>query len=137
MLVVPTAEELPAKLEPLREYNGDKLLVALDPDDPEGLALEVGYRLARARVLMARAGTRAWTAPRCTTWSSARVHAMEDVRRSRASSPGPRPNIDRAYELVEEMAARVRGHLAEVDALVLAGSADADAAPADDDQLEL
>ena len=26
VLVVPTAEELPAKLEPLREYNGDKLL---------------------------------------------------------------------------------------------------------------
>ena len=32
MLVVPTEEELPAKLEPLREYNGDKLVVALDPD---------------------------------------------------------------------------------------------------------
>ena len=29
----PTEDELPAKLEPLREYNGDKLLVALDPDD--------------------------------------------------------------------------------------------------------
>ena len=32
VLVVPTEEELPAKLEPLREYNGDKLVVALDPD---------------------------------------------------------------------------------------------------------
>ena len=32
VLVVPTDEELPAKLEPLREYNGDKLVVALDPD---------------------------------------------------------------------------------------------------------
>ena len=33
VLVVPTEEEVPAKLEPLREYNGDKLVVALDPDD--------------------------------------------------------------------------------------------------------
>ena len=56
-----------------------------------------------------------------------------------ASSPAPRPNIDKAYELVEAMAARVRGHLAEIDALVLAGPrgrADA-AARATDDQLEL
>ena len=30
------ADELPARLEPLREYNGDKLLVALDPDDRTG-----------------------------------------------------------------------------------------------------
>ena len=32
VLVVPTDEELPAKLEPLREYNGDKMVVALDPE---------------------------------------------------------------------------------------------------------
>src|SRR5918999_5315118 len=49
VLVVPTEEELPAKLEPLREYNGDKLVVALDPEDPAGLALELGYRLPPGR----------------------------------------------------------------------------------------
>ena len=32
LLVVPTEAELPAKLEPLREYNGDKIVVALDPE---------------------------------------------------------------------------------------------------------
>ena len=32
VLVVPTEAELPAKLEPLREYNGDKMVVALDPE---------------------------------------------------------------------------------------------------------
>ena len=53
VLVVPTGEELPAKLEPLREYNGDKLVVALDPDGGT-LPLELAYRLARARVLMQR-----------------------------------------------------------------------------------
>ena len=53
VLVVPTEEEVPAKMQALREYNGDKLVVALDPE-AGSLALEVGYRLARARVLMKR-----------------------------------------------------------------------------------
>ena len=53
LLVVPTEEELPAKVEPLREYNGDKIVVALDPETGT-LALELAYRLARARVLMKR-----------------------------------------------------------------------------------
>ena len=53
VLVVPTEDEVPAKLEPLREYNGDKLVVALDPESGT-LPLELGYRLARARVLMKR-----------------------------------------------------------------------------------
>ena len=48
VLVVPAADEVPATLEPLREYNGDKLVVALDPDAGT-LPLELGYRLARAR----------------------------------------------------------------------------------------
>ena len=56
VLVVPTESEIPARLQPLREYNGDKLVVALDPDEPTGVALELGYRLARARVLMGRGG---------------------------------------------------------------------------------
>ena len=50
LLVVPTEGELPAKLEPLREYSGDKLVVALDPD--------AGTLAARAR-LPAGARTRA------------------------------------------------------------------------------
>ncbi len=37
VLVVPSEDELPARLQPLREYNGDKLLVVLDPDEDSGL----------------------------------------------------------------------------------------------------
>ena len=122
VLVVPTAEELPAKLEPLREYNGDKLLVALDPDDPDGLALEVGYRLARARVLMARGGQEGVDGAAVHDVVERALHAMDDVRKVKSQLTGAKTGIDRAYEVVEEMAARVRAHLAEVDALVLAAS---------------
>jgi hypothetical protein len=137
VLVVPTADELPAKLEPLREYNGDKLLVALDPADPEGLTLEVGYRLARARVLMSQGAGEGVDGAAVHDVVERAVNAMEDVRRVKSQLTGAKTNIDRAYELVDELAARVRAHLAEVDALVLAGSADGDAPPPDDDQLEL
>ncbi|MGH2804791.1 MAG: hypothetical protein ACRDL4_17360, partial [Thermoleophilaceae bacterium] len=54
VLVVPTEAEIPARLQGLREYNGDKLVVA---HDDASLALEVGYRLARARVLLQRSDT--------------------------------------------------------------------------------
>ena len=140
VLVVPTPEELPAKLEPLREYNGDKLLVALDPDDPDGLALEVAYRLARARVLMARGGQEGVDGAAVHDVVERALHAMDDVRKVKSQLTGAKTGIDRAYEVVEEMAARVRGRLAEVDALVLAGSSgdEPDSPPAeDDDQLEL
>jgi hypothetical protein len=55
VLVVPAEDKVPAKLTQLREYEGDKLVAAYDPDDGSTLALELGYRLARARVLMKRA----------------------------------------------------------------------------------
>jgi hypothetical protein len=49
---------------------------------------------------------------------------MEDVRKVKSQLTGAKTGIDTAYKIVEEIAARVRGHLAEVDALVLAGATD-------------
>jgi hypothetical protein len=45
--------------------------------------------------------------------------AMEDVRKVKSQLTGAKTNIDNAYKHVDEMALRVRGHLAEVDLLVL------------------
>ena len=120
VLVVPSEDELPARLQPLREYNGDKLLVVMDPDDDTGLALEIAYRLARARVLMARGGEGVDGAAVHDLVERA-VASMEDVRKVKSQLTGAKTGIDTAYKIVEEIAARVRGHLAEVDALVLAG----------------
>jgi hypothetical protein len=63
------------------------------------------------------------------------LNTMEDVRRVKSQLTGAKTNIDRAYDLVDELAARVRGHLSEVDVLVL-GDAAAPTAPRDD-QMEL
>ena len=54
VLVVAGEENVPSGREQLSEYEGNKLIVAVDRDDPGGLALSVAYRLAAARVAMAR-----------------------------------------------------------------------------------
>src|SRR5918992_3221869 len=80
VLVVPAEDKVPARLQALREYNGDKLIVALDPDDPGGLALEVGYRLARARVLMQRGEVEGVDAGAVRDRVDRALQAMDDVR---------------------------------------------------------
>jgi hypothetical protein len=132
LLVIPTEEQLPARLHPLREYNGDKLIVVADDS---GLALEVAYRLARARVLMKRSEGEV-DASAVHDLVERALNAMEDVRKVKSQLTGAKTNIDCAYRLVEEIADRVRGHLRQVDALVLSGGQAEPAGPADD-QLEL
>ena len=60
--------------------------------------------------------------------------AMEDVRRVKSRLSGARTNIDQAYEVVEQMTVRVRGHLTEVDTLV---RGEEEPPPEPDDQMEL
>jgi hypothetical protein len=135
VLVVPTDEELPAKLEPLREYNGDKMVVALDPEAGP-LPLEYAYRVARARVLMSRSDAEGIDAEAVRAAGERALAALSDERKIKNQLTGSKRNIDTAYKLVEEMSARVRGLLQEIDSLVRpAGEAPAPVDP--DDQLEL
>jgi hypothetical protein len=117
VLVVPTEDEVPAKLEPLREYNGDKLVVALDPESGT-LALELGYRLARARVLMKRSDADGIDAGALRDTVERAQGALTEERKIKAQLTGAKSSIDKAYDLVETMAGRVRAHLQEIDLLV-------------------
>ena len=99
----------------------------------------MGYRLARARVLMARGGQDGVDGAAVHDVVERALHAMDDVRKVKSQLTGAKTGIDRAYDVVEEMACRVRALLTEVDALVLAGSPGdgAQPTPAEIDQLEL
>jgi len=135
MLVVPTAEEVPARLEPLREYNGDKLVIALDPDAGT-LPLELGYRLARARVLMKHDDGDGIDAGAVRDTVERAVAALSEERKIKQQLTGAKTGIDKAYELIEAMGARVRALLAEIDMLVRACGEEPPAPPVDP-QLEL
>ena len=131
MLVVPTEDEVPAKLEALREYNGDKLVVALDGDGG-ALALELGYRLARARVLMKRSDADGIDADALRVAVERALGALADERKVKQQLTGAKGNIERAYGLVESMAGRVRDHLCEIDTIVRPADADPASEPTDD-----
>jgi hypothetical protein len=120
ILVVPTEDEVPARMLPLREYNGDKLIVAFDPGDGSALALRLAYSLARARVVMSRGDSGGVDAAAVSETVERALAAMDDVRRIKQQLTGAKTQIDKASELVEAMAARVRAQLAEIDALVAA-----------------
>jgi hypothetical protein len=134
VLVVPSEDEVPAKMEPLREYGGDKLVVALDPE-AGSLVLELGYRLARARVLMKRSDADGIDAGAVHDAAERALAALAEERKVKQQLTGAKTSIDKAYEHVDGMTARVRGLLQEIDALVR--PAGADGAPPPDDQLEL
>jgi hypothetical protein len=121
VLVVPGEEKVPARLAPLREYNGDKLIVTYDPGEGSRLALEVAYALARARVLMARGGDEAVDAAALRDTIGRALAAMEDVRKVKLQLTGASQGIEKAEAFLDEMAETVRGHLAHIDGLLAAG----------------
>jgi hypothetical protein len=135
VLVVPTEDEVPAKMQALREFNGDKLVLALDPDGGR-LGLELGYRLARARVLMKRSDADGIDSGAVHDAAERALAALTEERRIKNQLTGATRNIEKAYGIVEDMAARVRALLQEIDSLVRPADAEPVGLPADD-QLEL
>ncbi|HVE69138.1 MAG TPA: hypothetical protein VNB64_11200 [Solirubrobacteraceae bacterium] len=126
VLVVPGEEKVPARMAPLREVNGDKLIVTYDPEDGSRLSLEVGYALARARVLMARGGDDGLDSGALRDAIERALTAMEDVRRVKLNLTGATKNIDDARDVLDAMTARVRELLEDMNA-ALAAAADDDA----------
>ncbi len=116
--VVPSEDKLPARAAALREVNGDKLFVVYDPEEGSRLALEVAYSLARARVLMAKGGADGLDASALRAEVERAMVAMEDVRRIKSQLTSAANQIEDVRTIVDGMAERVRGHLAQIDAMV-------------------
>jgi hypothetical protein len=116
--VVPSEDKLPARSTALREINGDKLFVVYDPEEGSRLALEVAYSLARARVVMAKGGAEGLDASALRAEVERAMVAMEDVRRIKSQLTSAANQIEDVRAIVDGMAERVRGHLAQIDVLV-------------------
>jgi hypothetical protein len=126
VLVVPNEDKVPAKMRPLREYNGDKLIVTFDPDAEGQLSLELAYSLARARVLMQRSDSDGVDASAVHDTVERALNAMEAVRAIKSTLKGATTNIEKARGALDAMAVQVRAHLEQVDELVRSGEAAAD-----------
>ena len=126
VLVVSAEERVPARMRPLREYNGDKLIVAYDPDEDNGLTLEIAYSLARARVLMSRSESDGVDTAAVHDTVERALGALEDVKRVKSTLSGATTQIEKAREIVDEMAGRVREHLRDIDELAAGDEEDAE-----------
>jgi hypothetical protein len=115
--VVPSEDKLPARTQALREVNGDKLFVVYDPEDGSA-ALELAYRLARARALMARGEADGLDATALRAEVEKALGTMEEVRRVKQQLTHAANGIEAAREIVESLDRRVRAHLAQIDALL-------------------
>ena len=131
VLVVPSEEKVPARMHQLREYNGDKLIVTFDPESEGTVAIELAYRLARARVLMSKTEAEGIDASAVRYSIERALNAMETVRAVKSQLTGAKTSIDKSRDLIDAMADQVRERLQEIDQLVLAGSGEPE--PPDDD----
>ena len=120
IFVVPADDRLPARTPELREFNGNKLFVVYDPDEGRPVALELAYKLARARVLMARSEAAGVDSAAIAAEVERAFGAMEDVRRVKSQLTQATTYIGEATKIVDTLAANVRGHLGQIDELLRA-----------------
>ena len=118
VLVVAGEDRVPSGRETLTEYEGNKLIVAVDRDEPQGLTLEVAYRLAAARVAMARDRDLTVDAAAVRDASHEAVSCLKQGQAIRATLTGIKTSSDKARVTLDEMVESVRARLERIDGLV-------------------
>lgn len=118
VLVVAGEDNLPADREQLAEYEGNKLIVSVDREDPAGIALSVAYRLAAARVLMARDLELEVDAVAVRDTAEEALTLLRQAQAIRSTLTGIKTSSDKARASLDSMVAAVEEKLERIDALV-------------------
>ena len=118
VLVVASEENVPAKTQSLVEYEGNKLIVAVDRDDPERNILEAAYGVARARALAARQDELALDAPAMKEAIDEARRALESLKTARQALTGVRKNADSIESALAGMEETAKAALARADSLI-------------------
>jgi hypothetical protein len=120
VLVVAGEERIPAGREQLEEYEGNKLIVAVDPELPDELGLSLAYRYARCRVLMSRDQALEVDAAGVRDASEAARAALKRANSVRLALTNIDKSTQKARAGVEEIVADVEAELARIESLVAA-----------------
>jgi hypothetical protein len=118
VLVVAGEENVPARTQSLVEYEGNKLIVAVDRDDPERIVLETAYCLARSRALAARKDEIALDAPAMKEAVDETRRALESLKTARQALTGMRKNADSIESALSTMEEGAKAALARADSLI-------------------
>lgn len=124
VLVVAGEDRIPAGHEQLTEYEGDKLIVAVDPDEPDALGLRLAYRYARLRVVMARDGALEVDAGGVRDAAEKARAALKRAQKVRLALSNIDKSTKSAREHVDGMVAEVEVELTEIEGLIAAADTD-------------
>ncbi len=118
VLVVAGDERVPARCEQLHEYEGNKMIVAVDRGEPSGLALEVAFRLAAARVTMIRDTGLAVDAAAVRDTTHEAVSTLKQAQAIRSTLTGIKTSSDKARTGLDALVETVRAKLERIESLV-------------------
>jgi hypothetical protein len=122
VLVVGGEEKIPSGREQLHEYEGNKLIVAVDPESPDELGLDLAYRYARCRLLVAREAELTTDAPAVRDAAAEALSALKQAQSIKLALSKADKGVSAAREGLEEMAAELKLRLERIESLV--GEAD-------------
>jgi hypothetical protein len=120
VLIVAGDDKVPSGLEDLTEYQGNKMIVTVDRDDPRPLALRLVYRYVRARVLAAATGRLQVDAAGVRDAAEEAAARLKAANRIRKSLTNVTNSADRARGELDEMIADVERCLDRIESLVAA-----------------
>jgi hypothetical protein len=126
VLVVAGEHQLPAKTQSLVEYEGNKLIVAVDCEEPERFVLEAAYCLARARALATRKDELTLDSMAMKEAVEEARRALESVKTARQALTGLRKNADSIESALATVEDGTKEALGRVDSLI-ADALEADA----------
>jgi hypothetical protein len=118
VLVVAGEDKVPSGLCELTEYQGNKMIVVLDREEPDPLALRLVYRYVRARTLAATAGSFEVDAAGVRAATEEAQSKLKTVNRIRKSLTSITTSAERAREDVDGMVADVEKCLVRVESLI-------------------
>jgi hypothetical protein len=118
VLVVAGEDRVPSGREQLHEYGGNKMIVAVDREEPDSLALATAYRLAAARVAMTRERDLTVDAAEVRSVAEDAVVCLKQAQAIRSTLTGIKTSSDNARKGLDAMVKAVAEKLERVDALV-------------------
>jgi hypothetical protein len=122
VLVVAGEDKVPSGLEELTEYQGNKMIVVLDRDEPDILALRLVYRYVRARLLAQGDHGLEVDAAGVRDAAEEAAARLKRANRVRKSLTGVTNSAEAAREEFDEMVADVERCLGRIESLVAAAA---------------
>jgi hypothetical protein len=120
VLVVAGEERIPSGREQLHEYEGNKMIVAVDRSEPGSIALETAYRLAAARVAMARDRELRVDAGAVRDTAEDAISTLRQAQAIRSNLTGIKTSSDKARAGLDAMVESIRAKLERIETLIAA-----------------